>query len=380
MPDDKDFKRLVRQRMVKTGESYTTARARLRPPAKVALATLLERAGLEGLGDHLETAHGIEVRKISELDLGVFRVDRHDGRSWVARVFPASRTVRHVEGDAEVLRFLAAQGLAVERLAADPPVSVHEGQGVLVTEHISGTNARHDASGPTMLALGATLGAIHNADADQAGVTRQAGGWHHIVPNGGTVRDAARAVLGELDTSDSSDEMRFLRAQLDAVPAFDELPQALVHPDPCGANAVTGSDGAPVLIDWTGAGRGARLVSLAALLAGSLQPVPGVAPARTLRPIDAIMVGYRSQITLVEDELEALPGALAAGWIVLGAWMHLFQDVPAKQIAGGIADRLNLADRVSRRVRETFALDDDELTRWFKGAPPVSDPAQAALF
>jgi len=31
MPKDKDFKRLVRARMDKTGESYTAARARLRP-------------------------------------------------------------------------------------------------------------------------------------------------------------------------------------------------------------------------------------------------------------------------------------------------------------------------------------------------------------
>jgi hypothetical protein len=32
MPTDKDFKRLVRARMGKTGEAYTTARAHLRPP------------------------------------------------------------------------------------------------------------------------------------------------------------------------------------------------------------------------------------------------------------------------------------------------------------------------------------------------------------
>jgi hypothetical protein len=31
MPTDKDFKRLVRARMGKTGEAYTTARASLRP-------------------------------------------------------------------------------------------------------------------------------------------------------------------------------------------------------------------------------------------------------------------------------------------------------------------------------------------------------------
>ena len=33
MPTDKDFKRLVRARMGRTGEAYTTARAHLRPSA-----------------------------------------------------------------------------------------------------------------------------------------------------------------------------------------------------------------------------------------------------------------------------------------------------------------------------------------------------------
>jgi hypothetical protein len=33
MPTDKDFKRLVRARMGRTGEAYTTARAQLRPTA-----------------------------------------------------------------------------------------------------------------------------------------------------------------------------------------------------------------------------------------------------------------------------------------------------------------------------------------------------------
>ena len=38
MPTDKDFKRLVRARMGKTGESYTTARSHLRPDPTPGLA------------------------------------------------------------------------------------------------------------------------------------------------------------------------------------------------------------------------------------------------------------------------------------------------------------------------------------------------------
>src|SRR5450755_4796330 len=52
-------------------------------------------AGKAGcLQAHLESAYGIRIVRMTELDAGVFRVDRHDGPGWVARVFPATRTAR----------------------------------------------------------------------------------------------------------------------------------------------------------------------------------------------------------------------------------------------------------------------------------------------
>jgi len=47
------------------------------------------RVGLEDLAAHLGSTYGIEVERTTELDLGVLRVDRSDGPSWAARVFPA---------------------------------------------------------------------------------------------------------------------------------------------------------------------------------------------------------------------------------------------------------------------------------------------------
>jgi hypothetical protein len=43
------------------------------------------------LPSHLESRYGSRVAQLTELDLGVFRVDRRDEPSWVARVFPAAR-------------------------------------------------------------------------------------------------------------------------------------------------------------------------------------------------------------------------------------------------------------------------------------------------
>jgi hypothetical protein len=69
---------------------------------------------------------------------GVFRVDRIDGPSWMARLFRAARPMDGVEGDAEILRFLAKRDFPAERCAHPEPVSIHDGQGVLVTEYIDG--------------------------------------------------------------------------------------------------------------------------------------------------------------------------------------------------------------------------------------------------
>ncbi len=95
-------------------------------PDSPALRTAARR-GVPTLAAHLSEAHGIEVTALDQLDLGVYRVNRADGESWVARVSPALRPRDQVEGDAEILRRLAELNYPAERVAGDRPVSVHEG-------------------------------------------------------------------------------------------------------------------------------------------------------------------------------------------------------------------------------------------------------------
>src|SRR6202042_3996138 len=52
------------------------------------------------VGLHLQGRYGIEVAAVSELDVGVFRVDRRGEPSWVARVFPAARAAAHLAATA----------------------------------------------------------------------------------------------------------------------------------------------------------------------------------------------------------------------------------------------------------------------------------------
>jgi hypothetical protein len=79
MPTDKDFKRLVRRRMQKTGESYTTARAHLRKehPTATALAAPADYAKLAGRSDAV-----LKEKTGCSWERWVKALDRAKAHSW----------------------------------------------------------------------------------------------------------------------------------------------------------------------------------------------------------------------------------------------------------------------------------------------------------
>jgi Ser/Thr protein kinase RdoA (MazF antagonist) len=392
MTDDKDRKRLVRQRMAKTGETYSTARANLFSATDV--TDVVERfrderyalRGMQGLARHLERRYGIDVAARADLDNGVVRIS-HAAGEWVARVFPKARPIDAVAADAQILRVLAEREIPAERCAHDEPVSELDGQAVLVTEWIRGANARNDVSGETLSDLGDLLGRVHTLAVDGAAMSRKAGSWHHLAANGGG-RDADVATLEPLLAAASSRVAPEDRALFDGVVAAlrevedgSGLPTAFIHPDPCGANAISADDGRLALIDWAGAGEGPRVTSFATLVAGSLQTSPGVAPSRDLRRVDAVVAGYRRHVQLSSDELERLPGALTAFGIVLDCWSFVFHGAGIGQISRSIDVRRAIADETAQRVVQAFDADPSSLTWWEEPArPPVVDEGQAQLF
>ena len=101
-------------------------------PFDTTLHRMYTRVGLEGLPAHLETTYGITVSEVESLDVGVFRIARRDGPTWIARVFSAQRPAKATAGDAAVLRFLEQQDYPAERLAAEKPISTMASQEVLV--------------------------------------------------------------------------------------------------------------------------------------------------------------------------------------------------------------------------------------------------------
>lgn len=272
------------------------------PPAPAfdaVLAGMHERVGVDTLPAHLETAHGITVAKLQQLDVGVFRVDRVDhGPTLVARLFSAARAHAAAEADLAVLRYLADIGFPAERPVAERPLSIHDGQSVLVTEFVRGAPRAKRPAYP-IVTLGRVIGRLHTLPVPPA-ADRAAGALHHFAQ--GTMADELRAAAGWLDAVEarvpSAGVLAFdrLRAEVAAADGGGGLPEGFVHPDPVPKNAIF-TAGGPVLIDWTSAGRGPRLASMTLVLRSGWAAVP-------------FMKGYTRKISLDAAERERLAGLL----------------------------------------------------------------------
>ena len=280
------------------------------------------RALLEKLRTYLEKRYDIRIASLNRLDRGVYRVDRKDGRSWVARIFPTTRAIEQVQGDADVLQFLEGQGFPAERCARPDPVSAPGGRGVLVTEFIEGVGM--DLSEPTLHALGETLGRLNVIPAGSGGVIRRAGSLHHYSPRGGGPRselDAAVSWLDAVADKVPASKLALLESLRERVARADDshgLPEALIHPDPVPKNVISTPDSGLVLIDWTGAGWGPRLAPLAIMIWSCALGNGGWSTER----VDPIVAGYRSHVRIGEDELSRLAGVMRVRPLIFACWRY----------------------------------------------------------
>ena len=274
---------------------------------------MLHRSGVTTLPRHVESTYGVGVRRTRELDLGVHRLDLVDGRSWIARTFPSGRAVEAAEADADLLARLAAVEFPAERIAVDGPVSIHEGQAVLVTDLAAGRPL--PAKPESFALLGRLLGRIHTLPAEGRAARRPGGAWHHLVWDGSTTDEVAatRDLLDyarHLVPAGEASRYDALVAAVEALDPCDDLPAALVHADMVHRNAIGSSDGGVTVIDWAGAGRGPRVVSLGCLLWA----------AGDRRRVRAALSGYQESVTLTSEELDRLAVAAYARPAVLACW------------------------------------------------------------
>jgi aminoglycoside phosphotransferase (APT) family kinase protein len=299
------------------------------------------------LATHLQERYGIEVAAVAALDAGVFRLDRREGPSWVARVFPVDRPVADVNAEAELLGALEANGFPAERCAHDEPVSELGGQGVLVTEFVA--PAAPLKPGRSAALLGGMLGALHSRPGTRF---RSGGAWHHLSFSGGPREEIAAA--GELlDDSVGRVPARQLgmfdrlREAVERTDDCDDLPHALVHPDFVPANAIPTPDERLVLVDWTGAGRGPRLWSLGFLLwaAGAVHP----------RLIELAVSRYRKRVSLEPEELARLEGAIGGRPLMLDCWSFCHGRRSLAETVERMDANSMLANRIAARARQAFA-------------------------
>ena len=308
----------------------------------------------ERLRAHLQGQYGITVGTVTELDLGVWRVGRADGPDWVARWFPARRPAEAVAGDAAILRYLAAH-----EFPADQPVSVLEGRSVLVTEWSDPVprQQRREAirAAGGLSHLGALLGRLHTLDTtasadgigpDDGAVARPGGAWHHLADGlpSAEITAASRMLAEAAPVIPDIERAAFdaLRAEVAALDTAEGLPEALIHPDFVLANVVA-TPGGMVLVDWTGAGRGPRLWSLAFLLYAEAAKEP--------RRAGAVLLGYREHVTLETEELDRLGAVARARPLILSAWSVCMGRTTPTEAMTAAAQTKTLTEMIATRVR-----------------------------
>ena len=141
----------------------------------------------------------------------------------------------------------------------------------------------------------------------------------------------AAALLDDIDDRITGDRRRgfeYLRAQVASGDDCEDLPHALVHPDPVFKNVVENAR-VLTLIDWTGAGVGPRVVGLATLLMGALRRTGWDRAA-----LENIASAYRAHVQLEARELERLGSALLIRQLWFAAWNYWTRTMKGNPPAG----------------------------------------------
>jgi Ser/Thr protein kinase RdoA (MazF antagonist) len=319
------------------------------------------QAGLVKLRAYLEKRYEIRITELERLDRGVYRLDRKEGGSWVARIFSAKRPLERTKGDADILRFLEKEKFPAERCAAPEPVSNPGGWSVILTEFVDGIPLQRTET--LLYTAGDMLGRLNSIPAEEGSMTREAGALHHYARAEGGPRneiDAARSWLDEIESKVPPQKLApfaLLKQQLGHADDGRGLPKALIHPDPASVNFIVKPDGTATLIDWTGAGKGPRLGPLALLIWDSALGRQG----QSVERVDHVVAGYSRHIRLTDEELERLGAVMRVRPLVFACWQYRRAIMAGKQPDGTewwMPDE-ELVDRIAGRARKVFEDQED---------------------
>jgi Ser/Thr protein kinase RdoA (MazF antagonist) len=248
----------------------------------------------------------------SELDVDVYRLHRTEAEpDLVARVFGPGVEPVTVEAAARVLRGLAGTRFPAERCAtATPVLSIGDGRHLLITEFVEPSPA--PGPGFVLAWCAGLLGRLANRSGHDL---PPGGGWHRLGATPSQEIEQALRLGGQIGPS--------IAESLDALADADDgtgLPEALIHADLTPPNAVPQSDQPPVVIDWIGVGRGARVWPLAFLLFAA-------GPRGARRSLDR----YTRSVSLSDEERQRLPGIMIARPLTLDLWSVAHERMTAQQ-------------------------------------------------
>ncbi|KAK6539351.1 hypothetical protein TWF694_009581 [Orbilia ellipsospora] len=323
---------------------------------------------------HLENHYSVQITSTHRLDLNIFRVSiskEEENEELVARIHPSADSYTFLTSLAELLTFLSSQKYPAETLISPKnPISTfqlpptREGS-IILTNFVTGTPPERNRT--TFARLGALLGRLHSLPIPDG--TPQGGAWHHLTLSGsiGAEIDAAMEILNqktvpptltEDEREDEEQSISFLRQELQTLRdtlAIPSLPKALVHPDLVPSNVISrpksnnSSDGMFddewVIVDWTGAGVGSRIVSL-----GYLLSVAAIHGKTTL--VEFVMKGYAKYVKLEEAELERVKQAVVVRHLTIGCWQVGKERKSARVVAEELAWIVDVAEKVRVSVDE----------------------------
>jgi len=295
------------------------------------MAAVLRQRGVDTIATHLAKTYGVKVIAVTPLDIGVHRIDLEGAPPWVARVFDQDRPLERTRSDATLLAHVAAAGLPAERPAMDEPISMLDGQAVLLTSFVPGNEPAK--SDNVIRRLADLLGRLHALPVIPG--IEPGGALHHLPRfEGAPGREIALAAALLDDIADripASGRQRFesLRQVVATADDCGDLPHALVHPDPVMKNVVSTPDRQLALVDWTGGGVGPRIVSLAPLLMHALRPTGW--DGKTL---EMLAKAYRAHVQLEDREIDRLGSALLIRHLWRAAWTYWTRTIKGNPPSG----------------------------------------------
>jgi len=319
------------------------------------MAAVRTQRGVHTIADHLARQYGVKVTGVTPLDIGVHRIDLEGAPPWVARVFHKARPVARTGSDATLLAHLAASGLPAERPAVAEPMSLLNGEAVLVTTFVEGNEPSKSDS--VMRRLADLLGRLHALPV-VAGI-EPGGSLHHLPRFEGPPAceiALAGALLDDIaDRIPPAGVQRFESLRQVVAMAHDcsDLPHALVHPDPVMKNVVSTADRQLVLVDWTGGGVGPRIVSLAPLLMHALRPTGWDRDALAM-----LGKAYRAHVQLEDREIDRLGSAVLIRHLWRAAWTYWTRTIKGNPPTGTewwMPLPPRVYDALSRYGRDAFA-------------------------